>query len=58
MWIRKTRLGDETDPAPVTGPEAISLVWRLTQQGWALSGQEMPRYARAEIPFRFVPNRR
>lgn len=58
MWIRKTRLGDETDPAPVTGAEAVSLVWRLTQQAWSLSGQPMPTYRRDQIPFRFVPNPR
>lgn len=37
------------------GPEALSLVTRLTQESWATAGREFPRYERSQIPVRFVP---
>jgi hypothetical protein len=56
--LRKGRVSDgEADLSPVHGAEALSLVTRLTRESWALSRQAMPRYARAEIPVRFVPRR-
>ena len=56
MTIRKARLGEpDVDLSPISGAEAISLVRRLTQTSYALSGQPWPTYTRAEIPCKFVP---
>jgi hypothetical protein len=57
-WIRKTTLqACEADPSDVRGAAAISLVWALTREGWALSGTPMPSYRRDETPYRFVARR-
>ncbi|MCC6993221.1 MAG: hypothetical protein IT370_01200 [Deltaproteobacteria bacterium] len=45
----------EADPCPIHGPEALSLVHVLTQEGWSLAGLPQPSYTRDEIPCRFVP---
>lgn len=59
MVLRKTSLhADEVDLAPVGGPEAISLVHRLTRESWSLAGLAEPTYARSETPVRFVPRPR
>ncbi len=58
MWIRKTTLGDDADGDVLRGPEAVSLVWSLTLQSWALAGKPVPSYPRSEIPVRFVPGSR
>jgi hypothetical protein len=56
MVLRKGRVGErDAELSPVHGAEAISLVTELTRESWALSGRPMPRYARSEIPIRFVP---
>ena len=56
--IRRTRLTlEEADPDVIRGGEAVSLVTRLTRESWSLTGREEPRYARHEIPIRFVPGR-
>ena len=52
--LRKTRLHADPDEPPLRGPEAVSLVHRLTLESWSLAGLELPRYARHEIPIRFV----
>ena len=45
----------EEDPYPIRGEEALSLVTRLTREGWSLAGLSFPEYERSEIPCRFVP---
>jgi hypothetical protein len=45
----------EPDPSPLNGPDALSLVARLTRESWALAGREVPRYSREQILSRFVP---
>ncbi|MBK6685873.1 MAG: hypothetical protein IPG45_15480 [Deltaproteobacteria bacterium] len=56
MVIHKGVLGSaEAELSPIRGEEAISLLTRLTAEGWSLSGRELPTYRRAEIPFRFIP---
>jgi hypothetical protein len=55
--LRKTRLrAAGSDPFPVRGVEALSLVTRPTMEAWSLGGREVPGYARAETPCRFVPS--
>jgi hypothetical protein len=54
--LRRTRLQPvESDLHSVGGAAAISLVTRLTEESWSLSGLERPSYRRREIPCRFVP---
>lgn len=54
--IRSTSLYEPgEDPVPVHGPEAVSLVHRLTRESWSLAGLAQPTYTRAETPIRFVP---
>ena len=53
--IRRTHLGDASDPSPVRGEDAVSLVAVLTRESWALAGLVTPDYARCDIPWRFVP---
>jgi hypothetical protein len=59
--LRLTRLSseddDEVDPHPIYGDEAVSLLTRLTREGWSLAGRDQPTYARHEIPCRCVPGR-
>ena len=58
MTLHKGRLGEpEVDFSPVSGAEAISLVYRLTLASFSLAGQARPTYTRAQIPCRFVPRR-
>jgi hypothetical protein len=56
--ISVTRLGEEPaeneDAALLTVAQRIGMVWRITQNAWALSGQRLPRYARSEMPGRMV----
>jgi hypothetical protein len=55
--VRVVRLGDEgaTDPRDTTTvDERLRLVAVLTLEQWALSGREIPTYARAEMPGRVV----
>lgn len=44
----------EHDFDPVSGPAALSLVTRLTDESWSLSGLPWPSYSRREVPLRFV----
>ena len=56
--LRKTRLQrSEADLAPMSGPDAVSLVRQLTAESWSLAGLELPTYTRDRIPWRFVPGR-
>lgn len=58
MIVRKTTLGDESDPSPVFGVEAISLVTQLTRSCWALAtaaGSTAEAVPRDRMPVRFVP---
>jgi hypothetical protein len=58
MILRKTVLqAQEEDLSPVYGAEALSLVHRLTQESWALSGRVLPGYTREQTPYRFVLGR-
>jgi hypothetical protein len=42
-----------------TPEERLAMVWSLTVEAWALSGQPMPAYPRAETPVRLCwPDRR
>jgi hypothetical protein len=56
--LNRTRLArTEPDPTPLNGPDALSLVVRLTRESWTLAGRDFPRYTREQIPVRFVPGR-
>ena len=44
----------EHDFDPVFGLAAISLLTRLSDESWSLSGRPWPSYSRQEIPCRFV----
>jgi hypothetical protein len=55
LVVRKSRLQElEDDLSPLRGVEALSLVYRLTREAWALSGRQEPGYSRRETPCRFV----
>jgi hypothetical protein len=57
--LRRTHVqATEVDLSPVRGALAVSLVHRLTREGWSLSGNPEPAYSRREIPCRFVPHLR
>jgi len=57
--LHKTLLhGGDADLASVRGPEAVSLVHRLTRESWSLAGLSVPSYTRSETPIRFVPRPR
>ncbi len=54
--LRKTTLSEaEAEFVPLCGPEAVSLVARLTRESYAEAGIEIPAYSRRETPYRFVP---
>jgi hypothetical protein len=56
--LRKTLLSaPDLDEPQVRGPEAVSLVHRLTLESWSLAGLEFPAYGRRDIPVRFVRGR-
>jgi hypothetical protein len=58
MVLHKGHVGEpEVDFSPVSGPEALSLVHRLTLTSFSLAGLTRPTYTRAQIPCRFVPRR-
>ncbi len=53
--LHRTRLAEvEKDPHPIRGAEAISLLTVLSRESWALGGQPLPTYGRADVPIRFV----
>ncbi len=52
-----TTLDDQEDAAIVrtgTPGERIAMVWRVTRDAWASTGQPMPSYTRAEMPGRVI----
>jgi len=53
--LHKATLGArEHDFDPVSGPAALSLVTRLTNESWSLSGLPWPSYSRRDVPVRFL----
>jgi hypothetical protein len=52
---RVTLGGIEPDPLPVSGPDAVSLVERLTRESWTAAGLAFPEYFREQVPVAFVP---
>jgi hypothetical protein len=53
--LHKTHLSpNERDLAPVSGPDAVSLVLHLTRESYSLAGLEEPTYTRDQTPYRFV----
>ncbi len=55
--IRSVELGKEelTDSRDAsTVDERIAMVWTLTRELWAFTGQSIPTYERAEMPGRLV----
>lgn len=59
MTLHRTRLQPhEADFSPVAGEDALSLVTRLTEEGWTAAGLPEPSYSRSEIPVRFVRRKR
>jgi hypothetical protein len=57
VTLRKSQLRSrEDDLCPIHGPEAVSLVYRLTRESWSLSGLPEPDYSRRDTPWRFVPD--
>jgi hypothetical protein len=55
--LTKTTLAGETDPDPIDGAEAVSLLTRLSLESHRLAQLPEPTYTRAQIPVRFVPSR-
>jgi hypothetical protein len=56
--LNRTTLGGiEPDPVPLSGPEALSLVERLTRESWSAAGRDFPQYSRENIPVAFTPRR-
>ncbi len=58
ITITKKRLGETDDGDVLRGAEAVSLVHKLTLTAWALSGKPLPKLARRDLPYRFIPGRR
>jgi hypothetical protein len=51
----KARLGEEdasAAPRDASPSELFAMVWRLTMDAWAMTGQPLPTYTRAEMPGR------
>ena len=55
VTLRKLRLGDVVDDAPVSGAAAISLATRLTRAACALAGTPVVATADNRRIVRFVP---
>jgi len=55
--LRKATLAvGEIDLDPIRGPEAVSLVFQLSKECWALGGRSNgAEYQRVDTPYRFVP---
>lgn len=54
---RATLGGIEPDPVRISGPDAVSLVQRLTRESWTAAGLSFPQYLREQIPVSFTPRR-
>jgi len=51
--VRKHRLGEEPSEdlsASTTAAERLGMMWRLTQDAWAMTGRPIPDYPREEMP--------
>ena len=55
---RLLRQSDESELDPdvlaMSPSERLALVWRLTEDAWAMSGKEIPQYSRAQMPGRLI----
>ena len=56
LAIRRIPLAQEGQAAAVPGTpsERVAMVWPLTLQAWAMSGEPLPSYSRAETPGHIV----
>ncbi|MCB9656159.1 MAG: hypothetical protein R3B40_31925 [Polyangiales bacterium] len=54
--IRRVDLVDEASPdlSHLSASERVAMVWELTLDAWASSGESIPDYARAETPGRML----
>lgn len=54
--VRRHRLDDDGDDVlgDVTPAACVAMVWALTLDAWAASGQPIPTYARADAPGRLI----
>jgi hypothetical protein len=55
--VRRYRLGEEPDEdlsATTTASERLEMVWQLTVDSWASSGQPIPDYPREKTPVRLI----
>ena len=52
--IRPLANQPEVETVVASAAELVGLVYELTLAGWALSGREIPDYARAAMPGRVV----
>lgn len=54
--VRRHRLDDDGDDVLRDVPPAacVAMVWALTLDAWAASGQPIPTYARADAPGRVI----
>jgi len=57
ITLTKAKLGDAEKHDVVRGTEAVLLVHQLTLTAWAWSGKALPKLARHELPYKFVPER-
>lgn len=62
LWpVRRYRLGEEPKRDPLdssTVDERLKMVWRLTKEGWAITGRQMPNYERSSMPGRLARRER
>lgn len=58
--VKRMRLGHEDEPVAPPGAspsELVAMVWGLTLDAWAMTGQPLPDYARADAPGRLARRR-
>ena len=51
---RLTTLDGHSNLSATTPDAALSVMWELAQQAWALSGRPSPTYSRATMPGRLI----
>jgi hypothetical protein len=58
--VVRARLGDEAPDLLLGIPpaERVAMVWALTLDAWAMRGESIPDYARAQAPGRVVRPRK
>jgi hypothetical protein len=54
VLVKRTIETQDLDFNPLSGAEALSLVWPLTRESWSLGRHRLPNYDRSTIPCRFV----